>query len=349
MPVGTYGTVKGVTPEELVACGAEIILANTFHLMLRPGHRGRARARRPARHDALAAPDPDRLRRLPGVQPRSDAQADGGGRPLPLAGRRRGSLPRPRARDAGAARARLGHRDGVRRVHAVPRDGAARRGSPWSFRCAGRSAAAQAFDAEPGPGVLFGIIQGGMYAPLRLASLAGLEDIGFAGLAIGGLSVGEPAAERERVLGELLPAMPAGKPRYLMGVGRPGGPGRGRCRGRRSLRLRDADAPCAERPPVRALGRHEHPQCPLRRRHRADRPGLRLLHLPELLARLPPAPRPLRRNARAAPRDAAQPASLPGADGAHAGGDRGRPVRAVPGSFHARCGTVNPARRGAGP
>src|SRR5687767_2198916 len=88
-----------------------------------------------------------------------------------------------------------------------------------SLRWSSRSR--QAFDAEPGPGALFGIIQGGMYVPLRLASLARLEDIGFAGLAIGGLSVGEPVPERERVLGELLPAMPSGKPRYLMGVGRP--------------------------------------------------------------------------------------------------------------------------------
>ncbi len=69
--------------------------------------------------------------------------------------------------------------------------------------------------------MLFGIIQGGMHVSLRRASLAGLEEIGFAGLAIGGLSVGEPLAERERVLGELLPVMPAAKPRYLMGVGRP--------------------------------------------------------------------------------------------------------------------------------
>jgi queuine tRNA-ribosyltransferase len=98
-------------------------------------------------------------------------------------------------------------------------EGEARESMELSLRWSLRSR--RAFDAEPGPGVLFGIIQGGMHLPLRLASLAGLEDIGFAGLAIGGLSVGEPAAERERVLGDLLPAMPAGKPRYLMGVGRP--------------------------------------------------------------------------------------------------------------------------------
>jgi queuine tRNA-ribosyltransferase len=75
-------------------------------------------------------------------------------------------------------------------------------------------------ESEP-PGTLFGIVQGGVHSALRLASLAALEDIGFEGLAVGGLAVGETAAERERVLDELLPHMPAHKPRYLMGVGRP--------------------------------------------------------------------------------------------------------------------------------
>jgi queuine tRNA-ribosyltransferase len=70
-------------------------------------------------------------------------------------------------------------------------------------------------------GTLFGIVQGGVYPHLRLASLAALEEVGFAGLAVGGLAVGESEAERDRVLDELLPRMPLGKPRYLMGVGRP--------------------------------------------------------------------------------------------------------------------------------
>ena len=73
---------------------------------------------------------------------------------------------------------------------------------------------------EP-PGTLFGIVQGGVHAGLRLESLAALEQIGFAGLAIGGLAVGEPEEEREQVLELLLPQMPVQKPRYLMGVGRP--------------------------------------------------------------------------------------------------------------------------------
>jgi queuine tRNA-ribosyltransferase len=73
----------------------------------------------------------------------------------------------------------------------------------------------------PPPGTLFGIVQGGTYPHLRLESLERLEEVGFAGLAVGGLAVGETEAERDHVLDELLPRMPPGKPRYLMGVGRP--------------------------------------------------------------------------------------------------------------------------------
>jgi queuine tRNA-ribosyltransferase len=81
------------------------------------------------------------------------------------------------------------------------------------------------FRHEPGgdgpPGSLFGIVQGGVYANLRLASLEALETIGFAGLGVGGLAVGESEAERDAVLDALMPHMPSAKPRYLMGVGRP--------------------------------------------------------------------------------------------------------------------------------
>jgi len=96
---------------------------------------------------------------------------------------------------------------------------AARASMELSLRWSARSR--DAFDRLDGAGTLFGIVQGGMYAGLRRASLEGLEGIGFEGLAIGGLSVGEPEAERDRVLEQLVPLMPAHKPRYLMGVGRP--------------------------------------------------------------------------------------------------------------------------------
>jgi queuine tRNA-ribosyltransferase len=220
MPVGTYGTVKGVTPEELVDCGAEIILANTFHLMLRPGTEvvrahgglhGLMHWQRPILTDSggyqvfsLAA-----MRKLTEEGVRFRSPVDGA----------EVFLDPERAMQVQRA---LGSDVAMVFDECTPypaTEGEARESMELSLRWSLRSC--RAFDAEPGPGVLFGIIQGGMHLPLRLASLAGLEDIGFAGLAIGGLSVGEPAAERERVLGDLLPAMPAGKPRYLMGVGRP--------------------------------------------------------------------------------------------------------------------------------
>ena len=220
MPVGTYGTVKGVTPEELVACGAEIILANTFHLMLRPGaevvraHGGL--------HDMMHWQRP--------------ILTDSGGyQVFSLASMRKLTEEGVRFRSpVDGAEVFLDPERAMQVQRALGSDVAmvfdectpypateleAQASMELSLRWSSRSRSA--FDAEPGPGALFGIIQGGMYAPLRLASLAGLEDVGFAGLAIGGLSVGEPVAERERVLGGLLPAMPAGKPRYLMGVGRP--------------------------------------------------------------------------------------------------------------------------------
>jgi queuine tRNA-ribosyltransferase len=95
----------------------------------------------------------------------------------------------------------------------------ARASMELSMRWARRGHAAYHRD-EP-PGTLFGIVQGGIHADLRLESLAALEDIGFAGLAVGGLAVGESEGERDAVLAGLMPHMPRHKPRYLMGVGRP--------------------------------------------------------------------------------------------------------------------------------
>jgi queuine tRNA-ribosyltransferase len=220
MPVGTYGTVKGVTPEELVGCGAEIILANTFHLMLRPGTEivrahgglhGLMHWQRPILTDSggyqvfsLAS-----MRKLTEEGVRFRSPVDGA--EVFLDPERAMQVQRVLGSDVAMVF------DECTPYPATERE--ARDSMELSLRWSLRSR--RAFDAESAPGALFGIIQGGTYAPLRLASLAGLEDIGFAGLAIGGLSVGEPVAERERVLGDLLPVMPAGKPRYLMGVGRP--------------------------------------------------------------------------------------------------------------------------------
>lgn len=93
----------------------------------------------------------------------------------------------------------------------------ARRSMELSLRWAARCREAHGDN----PGALFGIVQGGVHAPLREASLAGLIEIGFDGYAVGGLAVGEPAEERQRVLEILAPRLPTDRPRYLMGVGRP--------------------------------------------------------------------------------------------------------------------------------
>ena len=220
MPVGTYGTVKGVTPEELVACGADIILANTFHLMLRPG--------------------PEVVRAHGGLHglmhwDRPILTDSGGYQVFSLAAMRKVAEEGVRFRSpVDGAEAFLDPERAMQVQRALGSDVAmvfdectpypaaereARVSMELSLRWSARSR--RAFDSEAGPGVLFGIVQGGMYAELRLASLAGLEEIGFEGLAIGGLSVGEPPQERERILASLIPAMPATKPRYLMGVGRP--------------------------------------------------------------------------------------------------------------------------------
>ena len=220
MPVGTYGTVKGVTPEELLACGAEILLANTFHLMLRPGPEivrahgglhGMMHWERPILTDSggyqvfsLAS-----MRKLSEEGVRFRSPVDGA--EVFLDPERAMQVQRALASDVAMV---------FDECTPFPaRESQARESMELSLRWSERSR--RAWDAEPGDGVLFGIIQGGMHEALRRASLEGLERIGFDGLAIGGLSVGEPVGERERVLNTLLPSLPGAKPRYLMGVGRP--------------------------------------------------------------------------------------------------------------------------------
>ena len=122
MPVGTYGTVKAMTPEELERPGRRDRARQHVSSDAAPGQRGDARARRTAWIHALAHADPHRLRRLPGLQPREPAQDHRGGRAVPLADRRRAGAPHARGVHGRAARARLRHRDGARRLHALSRD-----------------------------------------------------------------------------------------------------------------------------------------------------------------------------------------------------------------------------------
>ena len=156
------------------------------------------------------------------------------------------------------------------------------------------------YASEP-PGTLFGIVQGGVHSNLRLSSLAALEQIGFAGLAIGGLAVGEPEAERDAVLEALLPQMPALKPRYLMGVGRPEDILEAV---RRGIDMFDCVMPTRHARNAHLFTRsgvRQYSQCRAPAGHRPDRRGMRLLHLPQLQPQLFAASGQMRRDPRLAP------------------------------------------------
>jgi queuine tRNA-ribosyltransferase len=225
MPVGTYGTVKSVTPEEVAADGAQIILGNTFHLMLRPGtdvirkHGGLHEFmnwHRPILTDSggfqvfsLAAIrklseegvkfqspiDGDEVFLTPekSIEVQHDLNAD-------VTMIFDECTPYPATAKEAAESMRLSLR--------------------WAKRSRLRFDELREQSPERGE-ALFGIVQGGIYAALREESLAGLSDIGFDGYAVGGLAVGEPERERLEVLDNLMPVMPADQPRYLMGVGTP--------------------------------------------------------------------------------------------------------------------------------
>jgi queuine tRNA-ribosyltransferase len=223
MPVGTYGSVKAVTPEELVALGAEMILGNTFHLMLRPGVD--IVAKLGGLHDFMHWQRPiltdsggfqvfslAHLRKLSeqGVTFRSPID----GAEIILTPER--SIEVQHGLDADVVMV-------FDECTPYPADfDTAQVSMELSLRWAARSR--RAFDRlKPGAtdAALFGIVQGGIYPDLRQRSLEGLVGIGFDGYAVGGLAVGEPEAERLAVLESLAPLLPASHPRYLMGVGTP--------------------------------------------------------------------------------------------------------------------------------
>lgn len=219
MPVGTAGTVKAMTPESVAATGAEIVLGNTYHLMLRPG------AERVARLGGLHA-----FMNWPGP-----ILTDSGGFQVM-------SLAKLRKLDENGVTFQS-HLDGSRHLltpersmeiqHLLDADVSmafdectpfpataeqAARSMQLSMRWARRSK--DAFVARPGYG-LFGIVQGGVYSDLRAESAAALTTIGFDGYAVGGLAVGEGQETMFQVLDATVPLLPADRPRYLMGVGKP--------------------------------------------------------------------------------------------------------------------------------
>jgi queuine tRNA-ribosyltransferase len=219
MPVGTAGTVKAMLPESVASTGAQIILGNTYHLMLRPGA--------------------ERVAELGGLHRFMNWQApiltDSGGYQVM-------SLAALREIDETGVAFRS-HLDGGRHKLTPERSieiqdlldaditmafdectpfpatiEQASQSMALSMRWASRSR--QAFRARPGYGI-FGIVQGGVFAELRQDSARALREIGFDGYAVGGLAVGEGQETMFKVLDETLPVLPADRPRYLMGVGKP--------------------------------------------------------------------------------------------------------------------------------
>ena len=218
MPVGTYGTVKGMTPKDIEEIGAQIILGNTFHLMLRPGTEV-VKAHGDL-HDFMQWKGPI-LTDSGGFQVFSLGKMrkiteEGVTFKSPINGSKVFLDPETSMqvqRDLGSDIVMIF--DECTPYPATEKQ--ARDSMELSQRWASRSKAAH----EGNSSALFGIVQGGMYEHLRTESLNGLTTIGFDGYAIGGLSVGEPKEDMLRILDHLPPHMPSDKPRYLMGVGKP--------------------------------------------------------------------------------------------------------------------------------
>lgn len=218
MPVGTYGTVKGLNPDQINDLGADIILGNTFHLMLRPGTE--IIKQHGDLHDFIGWDKPI-LTDSGGFQVFSlgdmrKITEEGVTFQSPVNGEKVLMTPESSMqvqRDLGSDIVMIF--DECTPYPATEKEAAD--SMRMSLRWAKRSKDAHGDN----PSALFGIIQGGMYEDLRDESLEGLTDIGFDGYAIGGLSVGEPKPDMMRVLKHTAPKMPKDKPRYLMGVGKP--------------------------------------------------------------------------------------------------------------------------------
>lgn len=219
MPVGTYGTVKSMLPRDIVDIGAQIVLGNTFHLMLRPGTEV-VKAHGDL-HDFMQWQGPiltdsggfqvfslGKLRKITEAGVSFKSPINGSNIFIDP------EISMQVQRDLGSDIVMIF--DECTPYPATEQQ--ARESMELSLRWADRSKTAHGDN----PSALFGIVQGGMYESLRNESLAGLVKIGFDGYAIGGLSVGEPKEDMLRVLEHLAPEMPADKPRYLMGVGKPG-------------------------------------------------------------------------------------------------------------------------------
>ncbi len=218
MPVGTYGSVKAMSPDDLLAVGAQIVLGNTFHLWLRPGldviaaHGGLHRFMgwdKPILTDSggFQVFSLGELRKISeeGVRFRSPVNGD----VCFLSPEESMRIQRTLNSDV------VMIFDECTPYPADEREAAT--SMQLSLRWAERSRRAHEGNAN----ALFGIVQGGMHEGLRDESLTALQGIGFDGYAIGGLSVGEPKEDMQRILRHTAPQLPSGAPRYLMGVGTP--------------------------------------------------------------------------------------------------------------------------------
>jgi len=216
MPVGTYGTVKAMSPEELVGLGAQIVLGNTFHLWLRPGTE--VIEKHGGLHGFMGWQGPI-LTDSGGFQVfslKTRIVEEGVHFASPINGDRLLLTPEESMRIQKSLNSDVVMVfDECTPYPATEKQ--ARKSMKLSMRWAERSKKAH----EGNRNALFGIVQGSIHEDLRDSSLSQLQKIQFDGYAIGGLAVGEPPEDRSRIMRHLLPAMPAEKPRYLMGMGTP--------------------------------------------------------------------------------------------------------------------------------
>jgi queuine tRNA-ribosyltransferase len=218
MPVGTLGTVKGLEPDQLRATGSQMVLANTYHLALRPGEEvvrelGGLHAfmgwHGPILTDSGGFQLFSLARMTKVTEQGAVFRSHIDGHPMELTPERAIAIQEALGPDVAMV---LDHVVGLPNAPEVVRD-AAQRTIRWAARC--RDAARRADQA------LFAIVQGGLDPELRVECATRLAEMDFPGYAVGGLSVGESPLDMYRALDATVPAMPGDKPRYLMGVGRP--------------------------------------------------------------------------------------------------------------------------------
>ena len=217
MPVGTNGTVKALEVENLEETGSEIILGNTYHLMLRPGDelvKNLGGLHKFTNWDKPILTDSGGFQ-VWSLGDLAKITEEGVSFQSPYDGKKCFMSPE----DSMQIQENLGSDIVMVLDDCTPYPSGhqqAKTSMELSLRWAKRSR-----DAHKSDSALFGILQGGMHEDLRIHSLKGLEDIGFDGIAVGGLSVGEPKEDKTRILKHLAPHLPASKPHYLMGVGKP--------------------------------------------------------------------------------------------------------------------------------